>query len=500
MLKNFWDYFSYLGTRETNDRSNPARLIIFNKLNILAIAATLIRLLLIAVYEPITWVSALINLLPALVCTLNMYLNHRHQFSIARFLGFYALPASLVVVGILESDYGISLFILLLAVISFFFLEKKSSILSSFIFSVLCFQFLRFYEMKAGGLFITDHRWWLTVSNHAVITIIGFFTLSFIKTEIVQYQQQLFRRNQLLWRKNKEVRLQRLEISRQHKAIEEQQKILASSDLLKTRLLSVISHDLRIPLISVKNIFDLYEKQVIERDQMLQYIPELNQEVMNVLDLLENLLAWSKQQTEQMPVHAENMNMSEVIDAVTSLYALSAASKHLQIEKQEDYKTAVLADKQMVKMVLRNFISNAIKFTPIGGKISITHEVKGREVFVHVADNGIGMDERQLAQLRRGEIFTTDGTGSEKGSGIGLNLCHEFIRNNGGRVIIESQQGLGSTFSFVLPLAQTQNATNETITPVVPLYQQGARKEGAWEQLFSEMVLRSSGQARGASQ
>jgi two-component system, sensor histidine kinase and response regulator len=492
MLKNFWDYFSHLGAARS--QGLPGRLVTFNRLNILAIFATVIRLFLILLYEHLSVLSVCINLIPAVVCAFNIFLSHKHRFGLARFFGFYILPSSVVLVGTLENDYGISLFTLLLAVISFFFLEKKSSILLSFIFSTLCFFILRFSEMTWNGGLLADGRWWLTIFNHLVISVFVYFILHFIKTEIVSYQQLLFRKNKLLWKKNKEVRLQRIEISRQNKAIEEQRRELMESDQMKTRLLSVISHDLRVPLVSVKNIFDLYEKQVIDGPSMLGFVPELNNEVMGVLDLLENLLLWSKQQTGQVPYCPEPVRLDEVIRSVTRLYVLAAGSKNIMIESHLDDDTAILADKQMVKMILRNFISNAIKFTPAGGKISISHEVCDGELFIRVADNGMGMDEAHVKKVLRGEMFSTDGTGNEKGSGIGLGLCHQFIIENQGRLHIESQPGRGSSFAFVVP-AVTMIKKGDHILHKAPVYRMFEKKEGGfdWKDLFSQPAANTSG-------
>jgi signal transduction histidine kinase len=171
------------------------------------------------------------------------------------------------------------------------------------------------------------------------------------------------------------------------------------------------------------------------------------------LDLLNTLMEWSRLQTGRMSFRPENFVFEVVASETCAIFAEIAAKKAIEINMEFTGYNEVEADIAMVGTVLRNLISNAIKFTKSGGKIIISAKPVDKQLLVSVRDTGIGISSEDIKKLFRiEETYTTKGTLNEKGTGLGLILCKEFIEKNGGQIWAESEIGKGSTFWFLLPL------------------------------------------------
>jgi len=181
-------------------------------------------------------------------------------------------------------------------------------------------------------------------------------------------------------------------------------------------------------------------------------LDQANRESEEVHDLLDNLLKWTKSQTGRLTVVKQELDLNDIIPGVVEIFEAIAMTKHIKLELQPTGEPLkVEADNDMLKTVVRNFLSNAIKFSPADSSIEIIMSVEGEFAKVSVRDHGVG-----IAADRIGSIFhkgeTTYGTGGEEGSGLGLQLCQDFARKNGGDCTVESVEGEGSTFSVLIPL------------------------------------------------
>jgi two-component system, sensor histidine kinase and response regulator len=165
-------------------------------------------------------------------------------------------------------------------------------------------------------------------------------------------------------------------------------------------------------------------------------------------------LHWVKSQMNAASIYPQPLDMHMIAEEVINVQQLQASSKNISISCSIPKRSTAYADKDMIKLVLRNLVSNAIKFTPVNGKINI--QLKPEEAFcrVSVKDNGIGMDEESIKCIYQNNYYTTNGTAKESGTGLGLMLCKDFITKNGGTLQIESKPGKGSVFSFVLPAGE----------------------------------------------
>ena len=169
-------------------------------------------------------------------------------------------------------------------------------------------------------------------------------------------------------------------------------------------------------------------------------------------DLLDNLLKWTKSQTGRLNVVLQDLDLNDIIPGVVDIFEMIAQTKKIKLVFQgTDTPLMVRADNDMLKTVVRNFMSNAIKFSPEESSIEITMKPEGDFAKISIRDHGVGIAADRIDSIfHKGE--TTYGTGGEEGSGLGLQLCQDFARKNGGDVMVESVEGQGSTFSVLVPL------------------------------------------------
>lgn len=223
---------------------------------------------------------------------------------------------------------------------------------------------------------------------------------------------------------------------------------------VKDRFFSIISHDLRNNLTSMKLYFDLISNPAYSPSDTKDITKQISNSVENTIDLLENLLVWASTQIKGIPINIARVDMDYIIEQNIKLVIGNAAHKNIQILYNNDDPFYVLADTDMINLVVRNLLSNAIKFTRDGGQIAIEISTISKEGIISIRDNGVGIGSDNLQKLFDQHLHpTTKGTGNEKGTGLGLMLCKDFMEKNNGRIWVESEKDKGSVFSFSLPLA-----------------------------------------------
>lgn len=246
---------------------------------------------------------------------------------------------------------------------------------------------------------------------------------------------------------------QRAEENRQ---LAQQNAVLEKNNLVKDKLLSVISHDLRSPMSSLQALLNLFNTNNIARKDLVDFFGKLLSRVENTSTMLENLLQWSQYQLNGIEPIFEKTNIQKVIDDSISFYRMQAEQKHIVIDNSLKTSVQAWADVEMLKVILRNIISNALKFTRSGGIITIKALIKDNFVVVSIKDTGIGISpENQSKMFARGN-FTTLGVEKEKGTGLGLQLCKDFVELHHGKIWLDSKVDTGTTFYFSVPLAEQE--------------------------------------------
>ena len=237
--------------------------------------------------------------------------------------------------------------------------------------------------------------------------------------------------------------------------IEKQNAELRATLDNRDKMYSVIAHDLRSPMASIRMVLNLVVASASPEtvgEEMYALLDQANRESEEVHDLLDNLLKWTKSQTGRLTVVKQELDLDDIIPGVVEIFEAIAQTKRIKLDyRPAEVPLKVEADNDMTKTVVRNFLSNAIKFSPEDSSIEIVMSQEGDFAKVSVHDHGVG-----IAADRIGSIFhkgeTTYGTGGEEGSGLGLQLCQDFARKNGGDCTVESVEGEGSTFSVLIPL------------------------------------------------
>lgn len=239
--------------------------------------------------------------------------------------------------------------------------------------------------------------------------------------------------------------------------INKQNLQLQELNATKDKFFGIISHDLKGPLNSLTSFSGLLlnHSQSLSKDEIQMLAKDLDKSLKTLFAFLENLLEWARSQTGSIDHKPETIVVKEVIEACFGLLRKSAENKQISLLENVSPELHVTADKNQFHTVIRNFISNAIKFTHQQGTVYIEAKADGTSVEIAVRDNGVGMKKEIQEKLFKLEHkHTSRGTANEKGTGLGLILCKEFIEKNGGSVRVESEEGKGSAFIFTLPKAE----------------------------------------------
>lgn len=235
--------------------------------------------------------------------------------------------------------------------------------------------------------------------------------------------------------------------------MEKRSKELEQLNEVKDKFFSIISHDLRSPINALAGLMDLLDKGAIAQHELPVAIKELRVRFNHTRTLMNNLLDWTVLQMDKMNLQAGTVPLHKIVDENIELLG-SIQSKQITMTNNVPETAQGYADSNTINLVIRNLMTNAIKFTNDGGVITVSAEAKGGEWIVSVRDNGIGMNsEIQKKLFDKINPYSTRGTANEKGTGLGLILCKEFVEKNGGRIWVESEENKGSTFWFTLPKA-----------------------------------------------
>lgn len=243
-------------------------------------------------------------------------------------------------------------------------------------------------------------------------------------------------------------------VNSQNELLQKQVEELKELNATKDKFFSIIAHDLKNPfnaligfsemLLSYHDIKDAEQREIIEL---------IHGTSKQTFSLLENLLIWARSQSGKLTYKPEILSLNELLIQNYQLLNKTAQQKNITLSIP-NVAIEVYADINMINTVIRNLISNAIKFTPYNGNINITTKINEKYVYIAVNDTGVGIPAEDLNKLFRMDInYSKPGTNSEQGTGLGLLLCKDFVEKNGGTITVESEENKGSTFTFSLPLA-----------------------------------------------
>jgi signal transduction histidine kinase len=268
--------------------------------------------------------------------------------------------------------------------------------------------------------------------------------LSHLNAEISNLQRQLIR--------------EKVTLEATYQQLNQVNASLKESNATKDKFLSIMAHDLRSPLTALMGLSEVLmeNSDQYSREEMNTFIRLINEAAVKTYRLLDDLLVWSRSQMGKMPFNPGSMKLDQLCHEVIEVLNQTAATKRITFDVKVAEDTLVFADEAMIKTVLRNLVSNAIKFSWSDSVVTIFSEQGPSDAMLTVglADKGVGMTEEAMTKLwSLSELLSTKGTNNEEGTGLGLLICKEFVEKQGGRIWVDSRQGEGSTFCFTVPMA-----------------------------------------------
>ena len=285
---------------------------------------------------------------------------------------------------------------------------------------------------------------------------------SYQEKEKLQNELEFVNRNLelLINVRTKELQTRNVEIEKQNSKIALQNKQLSDTIQLKNRIFSVIAHDLRSPVVNILYMLNLLK----EKEYKEKYDTFANSSIQYaqlVISLLENMLVWGRGQEDKIKFSPEKRDLADIILTNLSIFKETADKKSISVNFTQVGSSTAFFDKDLLDIIIRNLLSNSVKYTPRGGRISILLKDKtitGEGIMLKICDNGVGMPEvKQRYLFTSTEIESTPGTENEKGTGLGLKLCNDLVRINNGRIVVESKLNEGTCFSIFLPVEKVHS-------------------------------------------
>ena len=301
-------------------------------------------------------------------------------------------------------------------------------------------------------------------SDYAIaIGIITFLLIVVIVLLVLYYKRnaekkasnfQLQKQKQEIAEVNEELSVLNEEILKQMNIVSSQNFELEKLNAVKNKFFSIVSHDLRSPLNNLKMLFELYHKGELNKKELNDLLVKLGDTIYSTAGFLDNLLEWAKSQLEGININPDNFKLLTIVEENLSLVDSQVKAKNIKIENKITENINVYADPNMINIVIRNILSNAVKFCTADDLISFDAKIVGNEILLRISDTGRGMDEEKKNNLFTLSHQTSIGTSGEKGYQIGLILCKDMIMQNGGKITVDSKLGEGTTFLINLPLGK----------------------------------------------
>ena len=267
----------------------------------------------------------------------------------------------------------------------------------------------------------------------------SFIAFNFIRRSYDKERKAVLEKNLIISQSNEQILLQN--------------ELLEKSNTEKSKLMSIISHDLRTPLINIQSYFQLLNEYDMDSAERNDIEKTLLKSTNSAMDMLSNLLHWSKSQMEGPSVQLLTVNLLEVLTTTIEMAKANATKKQIEFQYNISPDIALLADVDMLQLVVRNLLSNAVKFTPVGGKVVINAEQVLNECKITIIDNGIGIPENKQSSIFSIQTKPAYGTNKEIGVGLGLALCKDYANLQNGRIGFETDATIGTQFFIHLPLA-----------------------------------------------
>lgn len=404
------------------------RALIFNYANTAGFGIALIRLVYMAAFSDNRYSAAVfvINALPLLIFVAMAGFMHTRRYRGALATSFVFFPPAITLLKLPTQDKGIEMYFIVYLMFAFFFLYRRVHIALAVGWILVCWTAtVLLNETPAFTIYLSPYPLdaGLTVINYSTAFALTLLTMYFIKFEVWKYEQ----------------------------SIRKQKEELTRLNAIKDKVFSVISHDLRTPVLSTIMLLKAMERGEFTDQQFRELLPELRDNMEETGELMTNLLVWARNQIRQTDFHASYVSLTELSAQTVRFLNRQAEEKNIRLVNEIPEGCTAYADRDSLQIVLRNLVANAIKFTASGGYVRMRSASQKGMVKVSVEDNGVGISTEDQDLLFGDGFYTTEGTAQEKGTGMGLFLCRDIIEKNGGAIFFASEEGRGTTFTFSVP-------------------------------------------------
>lgn len=440
-----------LGIRGSMEDHDQRKLGIFNQLNFFQLLTGLLIPFTAFFTSSLPTGYYIVLCLPASVSGLLLYLAKKQKHEEAVAASFVLYPFVAAVVYMYGLNPGTGLFYIFWGILSVFFLKDTGYMLFCLFFSLVSY-FLLTVVIKHYVYELKEISYGLYLFNQAIAILFIFYSLFLIKKDYTGYQLRILSKNRMLEEKNTRILQQSERIQDDSQLLKKQAAELGELNVLKNKMFGIISHDLKAPVIALRNLFRNVQEKKMTAAELKRSVPDIVSDLNYTAGLMENLLQWARAQMQADTVNPEDVDMRESVNEVIQLLKLQAAAKGITIENEVEPGVFGYIDRNMNILVLRNLLSNAIKFTPENGKITLGAHVLPSFIEVYVKDSGVGISAESMRKINSADFYSTHGTASEPGTGLGLMLCKEFLVRNNSRLHIESEPGAGSVFSYSIPM------------------------------------------------
>ncbi len=417
---------------------------------VLLIVGNLSNLFFIADYIISGHLSFIIFDIPILIAfPLGLFLVYKKKYKASIWMLIAVFPLYLTFITLARGDSGYDFLLLAFCFIVFVIVENKTQLILITLYVFLCFLLMH----AEIGLFVDffksfekDPRYYFYINIFLGVSI-SILSLYLFKSENKKFLATINEQNT-------KINNQKEEIERQNLILEQSNQELQKSNKSKDKFLSILSHDLISPFNSILGLLELLDSEYEEytEKEKKEMISQVYGVAGNTYSLLINILSWAKSQTGNISLNKEKACLLELIKNSIEPYMFNARQKKLKvsIDIKEDFYVKV--DIPTFETIIRNLFNNAVKFTHTNGHIDFNAKKSGDKIHISVTDSGIGMDKKTVDNLFDKELSsTTTGTHNEKGTGLGLLVCKEFVELNGGTINVTSEKEHGSTFEIILP-------------------------------------------------
>ena len=385
-----------------------------------------------------------INFITSLSGFFLVFANYKHYYYYGQVIVSMVVSISFAVSSLLYHNNMEYYLLLIIGIVLILFKDVTTIILFTIINSIAFLWLLKYGNNYHFYEPVTKERGFI---NMMIWLIFFLIFLQYFKKQSNGYQKQIED-------KNNQLEDNQMLLLKQKYALEDSNNQLQISNSTKEKLFSIVAHDVRTPIAGLKTSLELFNQDIISKEEFLMLSKGLSIQVDQLQNSLENLLQWSHSQMQGLDIKKEKIPLNPLILETLNLLQQNLLAKNINIDLASHEIFMIEADPNHIKLVLRNLIGNAIKYSYAGSSIAISAKKENAFILFSVDDAGTGMSKEKVdTLLMQNSIVSEYGTINEKGTGLGLMLCKEFIDKNGGSLFVESEIGKGSVFTFSVPAA-----------------------------------------------